>query len=91
MFAALDVDIIGPGTAKTIKLCKVALVDAKLDIRDFESADSRAEMLDMAKVAQSRLDEVRRYMLAISEHGIFSAIDVAQLSVQLDKIAGHLK
>lgn len=78
-------------TAQIIKDCKHNMVDAKLDIRDFEYAGSRAEMQEMSKIARSRLDKVRHDMLAASEHGIFSAIDVAHFSVQLDKIAALLE
>jgi len=90
-FAALDIDIIGPATAQIIKDCKHNMVDAKLDIRDFEYADSRVEMRELSQVARARLDDVRHDMLAASEHGIFSAIDVAHFSVQLDKIAELLE
>lgn len=48
-------------------------------------------MLEMAQIAQQRLDEVRRYILAVSEHGIFSAIDVAQMSVTIDEISDQLR
>lgn len=90
MFAALDIDLVGPQTGKLIRTCKRALTDARLDIRDFETADSRAEMQEMARVARHRLDEVRSLILAVSEHGVFSAIDVTQLSVGLDRIGDML-
>ncbi len=91
MLAALDVDLIGPETARRIARLKQVVVDAKLDVRDYEMADSRIEMSQLAEEAISRMEQVRTALLAASEHGIFGAIDVAQLTVELEQIIVQMK
>lgn len=90
LLAALDIDIIGKQTAKVVTQVKQAGGDLRLDIRDWEMADSRVEMQNNAAVAQKRLVELRRHILKASENGIFSAIDVIDLSAQLDAIEADL-
>ncbi len=91
MLASLDIDIIGRETSKIIVAIKRLAADARLDIRDYEMSDSRVEMLENAEVAIKRLQELRVQILKVSEHGIFSAIDIAQLSAQLDEIVDQLR
>jgi hypothetical protein len=88
--AALDIDIIGKETAKSIAAIRRLSADARLDVRDYEMAENRAEMLENAATARKRLDELRAQILKASEHGIFSAIDVAQLSTELDVIVADM-
>ena len=91
IITALDIDIIGRETAKTITRIRQVSNDARLDIRDFEMADSRAEMDKFAKAAAKRLEELRALILKTSEHGIFSAIEVMHLSTQIDAILEELR
>lgn len=90
LIAALDIDILGKETAKNNVLIRQLVADARLDIRDCEMADSRVEMEKTAKIAIKRLDRLRAAILFGSEHGIFSAIDVAQLSARIDVIVADL-
>jgi hypothetical protein len=91
MLAALDIDILGRETAKNNVLIKQLLTDARLDIRDYETADSAADMRSNAQVACKRLEKLRVALLLASEHGIFSAIDIARLSTTIDVIVEDLR
>lgn len=91
ILSALDIDLIGKETAKDIDAIRRLTADARLDIRDHELADSRADMEKYARAATKRLDALRVQILKASEHGIFGAIDVAQLSTQLDAIVADLE
>jgi hypothetical protein len=62
------------------------LIDAKLDIRDFELSDTLVEQRKHGKHGMESLEKVRSGILAASEYNIFSAIDVAQFSAQLEQI-----
>ncbi|HEX8227253.1 MAG TPA: hypothetical protein VF572_05290 [Candidatus Saccharimonadales bacterium] len=90
LLMALDTDIIGKETAKAISAIKRTSADARLDIRDYEMADSRTEMQRHARTAVKRLEELRRHILKASESGIFGAVDVAVLSAEVDEIAARL-
>ncbi len=88
---ALDIDIIGRETAKILAKIKQLSPEVRLDVRDWEMADSRIEMEQNAKAAVKRLEELRLNILKASEHGIFSAIDVIHLSAQIDAITEELR
>lgn len=75
---------------KIVAAIKRELVDCRLDIRDYELSETRAEQLNNAKNAQKRLDDLRKYILSASEYDIFGAVDVAQLTAQLDQIAEYI-
>jgi hypothetical protein len=59
-------------------------------VRDYEYADTRAEQLTYAVAGKKRLDQVRRNIVKASEQGLFSAIDVAQLSANLETVSEQL-
>lgn len=62
------------------------LTDARLDVRDYELSETRAEQLKCARTARKRLDQVRKDILLASEQDIFGPVDVAQLTAQLEQI-----
>ncbi len=86
-------DLYGDDAAyrKAIKELKQELTDARLDIRDYELSETRAEQLDNAKQAKKRLEQIRRQILAASEYNVFSAIDVAQLTAQIEQITENVR
>lgn len=91
ILSALDIDIIGRETTKIITAIRRLAGDARLDVRDAEMADTRAEMEKNILAAEKRLDDLRIQIVKASEHGIFGAIDVAQLSAELDEIVAKLR
>ena len=90
VLSPIDVYELDRGLQKLIAAIKHELVDARLDIRDYELSETRAEQLEKAKAAQKRLEALRKNILTASEHDIFSAVDVAQLTAQLDFVAEHI-
>ncbi len=90
IIAATDVDSL-PNTARELlSHIKRLIVDARLDIRDYDYADTRAEQSQRAKQAQTRLINVQKMILSASEYNIFSAADVAQLSAAAEHITAQL-
>jgi len=89
--SAIDIYALQAQERKNIALLKRELTDARLDIRDYELSETRAEQLQKAKVAKKRLEHVRRLILTASEYNVFSAIDVAQLTAQLDQISENVR
>ena len=64
--------------------------DMRLDARDYEFAETRAEQTRLAAAAAKRLDAIRESMLQASQNNIFSAIEIAELSARIDHIIDRL-
>jgi hypothetical protein len=67
------------------------LIDAKLDIRDYEFSDTRAEQQKYGRQAVKRLESIRAGILAASEYNVFNAVDVAQISAQIEQIIDEVR
>lgn len=82
-------DIEAPAVRITQSL-KKRLIEARLDIRDYELSETREEQLNDASSGKRKLEELRKDILAASEYNIFSPVDVAQLTAQLELIVERL-
>ncbi len=91
LLATFDVDSLDQAQRREFKLMKRLLADARLDTRDYELSETRVEQVGKAVQARNRLEELRLHILRASEHNVFSAIDVAQISAQLDEIIAKLE
>jgi vacuolar-type H+-ATPase subunit D/Vma8 len=87
----VDLDVMDRAQMKLVGTIKHLLQDTRLDIRDWEMADSRAEMQRHAREAMKRLEQVRQSILLASEHDIFTAIEIADISAQFDHFAAELQ
>ena len=76
--------------ATLVTSLKHQLIDARLDARDYEYAQTRADQLLAAKEGKERLDTVRAAIVKISEYGLFGAVDVAQLSATIQHIMSRM-
>jgi hypothetical protein len=70
---------------------KHQLVDAKLDTRDYEYAETRAEQLEHAKAGKKRLRGLLQSILKASEYNLFGAVDVAQLSARIEQLISDME
>jgi hypothetical protein len=66
------------------------LVDARLDARDYEYAETRNIQLRIAKEAKVRLELLQQTIIKASEYNIFGAVDVAELSARLQHIIASM-
>lgn len=75
---------------QTLLKLKNCLVDARLDVQDYELAETRDDQLRNAKEAKERLDFVHD---AITRNTlqVFGAVDVAHLSAQISQIKERLR
>ena len=69
---------------------KHQLIDARLDVRDYEYAETRADQLRHAKDGRERLKAIQQNIVKASEYHLFSAIDVAHLSARIEQLIAHL-
>lgn len=90
VLSALDVYELPAGERKVVTRLKNNLADARLDIRDYELSETRAEQLRKARDSKLRLEKVRKEILAASEYNVFNAVDVAQFTAQLEQIVDQL-
>lgn len=90
LLAAHDIANLPHVQKELVNTIKHQLVDVRLDARDFEYAQSRAEQLEYARESRPRLEELHKNILKASEHGLFSAIDIAHVSARLQQLLSHL-
>lgn len=90
-FAARDIASLPHAQKELVNTVKHQLVDARLDARDYEYAQSRAEQLEYAAEARPRLEELHKNIMKASEYGLFSAVDIAHVSARLQQLLSHLK
>lgn len=67
------------------------LNDGRIYALDYELSEMREEQLKNARMAKKWLEQARQSILKASESNIFSAIEVAHLTAQIDQIIGDLK
>jgi hypothetical protein len=73
------------------KLVKIQAADARLDLRDFTYADTKAEQIKYEGTVRNRLEQLRRSIIEVSEYGIFNAVDVVHISTQIDSLLEGLE
>ncbi|HSX08005.1 MAG TPA: hypothetical protein VLG11_03880 [Candidatus Saccharimonadales bacterium] len=90
VFSPIDVHSLPAAAQKVVLPIRQQVIDARLDIRDYEYAQTRAEQLNMAHEAKTRLEGLNKNILAASQHGIFGPADVAQISATIQQIISLL-
>ncbi len=68
---------------------KLALTQLKLDIRDYEYAETRAEQQKWAKISHNNLRALQHYILQLSD--VFGPVDVAELSAGIDLLQSNIE
>ena len=81
---------LAPVSQKIITELKRDLIDARLDIRDAEYADTAEEYRRFVKQAKERLDKVIKAILAASQYDIFGAVEVAEITAELQQLGEQL-
>ena len=66
-------------------------IDTKLDARDYEYAETRREQVRRAGAMRGRLESLRAAILELSEHGVFTSVDVVQLSTLIDSLLAEVQ
>jgi hypothetical protein len=90
ILSAIDVDALMPDERDLVALIKRQLGDARLDVRDYEYADTRDEQVRYGKDAHTTLEQLRKNILQASEYNIFGSVDVAHISARIEQIIKQL-
>ncbi len=89
--SAIDVYALDAKEQKAINELKHGLVDARLDIQDYELSETRDMQLEAKKESSDRLDGLHKYIILLGEYNIISSVDVAMFSAQLEHIKSLLR
>ncbi|HEX8762582.1 MAG TPA: hypothetical protein VF733_02370 [Candidatus Saccharimonadales bacterium] len=90
ILSSFDVDSLPSRERELVALIKRQVTDARLDVRDYQYAETRDEQMSLAQEAKKRYEQIRRYMLKASEYNLFGAIDIAQLTAHIDQLISQL-
>ena len=91
VLAAFDVDSVSLDERKLIQTLKRLLIDARLDARDYEYAETRLEQLRLGATARKTFERLRQTIVAASERNVFSAVDVAHLTAQIEYMIANIR
>ena len=87
----MDLDLLSHGERSIISDLKRLATDVRLDVRDYEYAQTRAEQLEALHEARERLEQLNELLLKASGLNLFTAVDTAQFSASIDVIISQLQ
>ncbi len=85
----VDVESLGRTEQHGCKQIKLACNEIRLDVRDYEYAQSRAEQVKWARLAKHNIRALEAHILLLGD--VFGPADVALLSAQLDVLQTGLE
>jgi exonuclease I len=74
---------------RTLQQIRLACHEVKLDIRDYEYAETRTEQLKWAKVGRHNLKALEQNILLLDD--VFGPADVAELSASIDHLRSEIR
>ena len=83
-----DADSLGVAERENIALLKKALHEIKLDVRDYEYAETREEQLRWAKIGRHNLAAANALMLRLDT--VVGSADVAEFGGVIDELQAKL-
>ena len=90
LLSTLDVATLTPKEHGIFVELKNTMIDARLDIQDYELAETRDFQLENAREAKERLMIVQGHISANTLQ-VFGAVDVAHLTARIGQIVDLLK
>ena len=90
LLAHIDTADLNTKEQHTLAQLKNGLIDARLEIQDYELAETREDQLRNAKIAKKYLQNVEKLMVA-NPTGVFGPVDVAHLTAYIGQITDRLK
>lgn len=90
LLSHLDVTLLETKEQHLIAQLKNVLIDTRLEIQDYELAETRDNQLRNARDAKRYLTRVEKYITA-NPASAFGAVDTAHLFAQIGQISDRLK
>lgn len=82
---------VGREVQDRLGVMELAAQSARLFVREYEYAESRAEQQVAAKKARAELAAIQQLILFASQHDLLGPADVAQLSAEVQQITDELQ
>ena len=89
MLRAVDAEALGQAERRAVTKIEQACNEIRLDIRDYEYADTREEQLKWAKIARHNLHALNTLLLSLGE--VFGAADMAELGAYIETLRNSLE
>ena len=90
LLSHIDVTVISTQEQHAIAQLKNGLIDARLEIQDYELAETREHQLRNAKDAKQYLHTVEK-LITSNPAGAFGAVDVAHLTAYIGQVQDNLR
>lgn len=90
LLSQLDVTMLTQAEQQKVSTLKHTLVDARLEIQDYELAETREHQLKNAQQAKKYLQVVKAIITGSTLY-VFGAVDVAHLTAKLEQINDRLR
>jgi hypothetical protein len=90
ILSQLDMDALPAVQRELVVRIKRQAADVRLDLRDYGMAETAADQQRYAKEAHERLEVLQKNIVKASEYDLFSAIDIAQISANMQQIISEL-
>ena len=88
--SSFDIDSLPHTERELVAEMKRQASEARLDVRDYEYAESRAEQLAGLKESKERFEQLQKNIVKASEYNLFGAVDVVQLSTKIQQIIARM-
>lgn len=86
---AVDVESLPKDQRETIRQLRLACNEVKLDVRDYEYADTREGQVKWLKIARHNIKAMETLLLQLGD--IFGPADIAELSAQLEMLQSNIE
>lgn len=90
LLSHLDITLLDTKEQHLIAQLKNGLIDARLEIQDYELAETREHQLRNARDAKKYLIKIEKF-ITTNPSGAFGAVDTAHLFAQIGQIGDRLK
>lgn len=90
LLSGLDMTLLTAREQQQVNELKHGLVDARLEVQDYELAETRADQLRNAKQAKKYLLNAEKLILT-NPAGVFGSVDIAYITAYIGQIADKLR
>jgi hypothetical protein len=91
ILAAFDLEGLGFADKNLLQLIRRQATDSRLETRDYEVAETRNEQMERKAAAHAQLNDLQDNILKASQIGVFTAIEVAQVSAMIDQLISDVE
>jgi hypothetical protein len=91
VISPLDMDSLPLAQRKVVSELRNLATDVRLDARDYDYAETRAEQQALVRDSRKRLKQLQQHIVSTNGQHIFGAVDVAHLSALIEQLTMRLQ